>query len=456
MSARLSFARPWSWCFTVATAIVASLFILAAYSSWNRPIWIDEFLHYALGSHRSTAEAWASITATIPVFNHGQTGIYMLVDYWLLHAFGADAHILRLPSYCAAAFMFFSAVQIALRLRFNAGWSLLLLGAFFCQTNLMSYAGEARPYMPLAAATVGTLAFYLVPCSERTLFSRICGGISLCMGVLFHPFYPVYWLSLALFTFFLHSASVTWRTFVPAFVRHCDAWLSIPLSIGCLILAKFTWLLGSPTFGMDPFQWIKADGIFVTFTRISHVEFLGPAYLIAPISLGLGLLAVLTPPLRRSPVFKKLGPPLLLLAVALLLSLFVSVLAYRRHYWILPRQWVASMALCPIAIIWLFKVIADFVRVKLRFADLIILGIAGYFILQAAPAIYRQKRPDISRLLDTVTGTAAPHPVTGPLPSVPPEKVPGNNDEWVNLANANITEGGKVWPIFRKFYARPD
>ena len=49
----------------------------------GRPIWIDEFVHFAFGAFGSTSEAWAAITTSINGVNHGQTGVYMLIDYWL-------------------------------------------------------------------------------------------------------------------------------------------------------------------------------------------------------------------------------------------------------------------------------------------------------------------------------------------------------------------------------------
>lgn len=88
------------------TALCAmSLYLVFAYSSLGRPIWIDEFLHFALGSQLSTADAWATIRATVRGINFGQTGAYMIADYWLLKLFGASAFWLRLPSIASALFM---------------------------------------------------------------------------------------------------------------------------------------------------------------------------------------------------------------------------------------------------------------------------------------------------------------------------------------------------------------
>ena len=63
----------WKTRITILSSILASAYILAAYSSFTRPIWIDEFLHYTLGSHRTMSEAWLSISETLPTFNFAKT-----------------------------------------------------------------------------------------------------------------------------------------------------------------------------------------------------------------------------------------------------------------------------------------------------------------------------------------------------------------------------------------------
>ena len=432
--------------------ISACAYILAAYASFTRPIWIDEFLHYALGSHRSTTEAWRSISETLPTFNHGQTGVHMLLNYWMLNLFGASAFILRLPSLLAAAFLLFATVQIARHLRFNLAWTLLLLAGFFCQQNLMYFAGEARPYLPLAAAVIGALAFYLVPVEERSGSTRLAGGIALWLGGLFHPYFPIYWLVLATYTYLLPVKSDPRPARLAAFLRHCDMRLAVPAAIACISLAFFTWLKGSPHFQLEPFQWIKGDGLFKTFTRISHFQFLGEAYLIGPCALLIGLLTALITPLRRSAIFRQLAPPLGLLALALGLSLLLSVISYYREYWVLPRQWVASLALCCLAVLWLAKEMATVLNQRIRLLGLPLLGLMAYILYQSVIPVHQMKRNDLRAVWQATT-----QPTHQPITPMPAElKLPANNEEWVALANQNIVSGGKVWPIFRRFYARPD
>jgi hypothetical protein len=75
-----------------------SVLVVLVYGSFGSPIWIDEFLHFALGAFPTTGDAWRALSPTLPTFNHGQTAAYMLLDSALLRAFGADLVALRAPS----------------------------------------------------------------------------------------------------------------------------------------------------------------------------------------------------------------------------------------------------------------------------------------------------------------------------------------------------------------------
>ncbi|MEI8241203.1 MAG: hypothetical protein WCI22_17460, partial [Actinomycetota bacterium] len=64
--------------------------VLAVYAGTWRPIWYDELLHYALGA-MSWQDALRTVDYTTIEVNHGQTGVYMLLDFALLKVFGANA-----------------------------------------------------------------------------------------------------------------------------------------------------------------------------------------------------------------------------------------------------------------------------------------------------------------------------------------------------------------------------
>ena len=140
--------------------------ILFLYSGIWRPIWFDEFLHFAMGG-MTWEYALKTVDYTTIEVNHGQTGVYMLLDWLLLQAFGASAVALRLPSLLAAALLLAAAVTFLRRRGFGYGWQYLVLLALAAHTALIWFTGEARPYMPLAAAGVAVLAYYQYDASSR-------------------------------------------------------------------------------------------------------------------------------------------------------------------------------------------------------------------------------------------------------------------------------------------------
>ena len=124
--------------------------LIVFYASIGRPLWIDEFLHFAFGGFTSTLSAWHAITNSIRAFNFGQTGLYMLVDYWLLKLFGANLLALRLPSLLSAGLMLWAGFEFLSKRRYGPLWQVNLLVCYLGQQTLMYYTGEARPYMALA------------------------------------------------------------------------------------------------------------------------------------------------------------------------------------------------------------------------------------------------------------------------------------------------------------------
>lgn len=424
---------------SIVVMIIGTVIILALYSPLTKPLWIDEFLHFALGSHHSTSEAWNSIVTSIPTINHGQTGVYMMLNYWTMKLFGANLFLLRLPSLLSAAFMILSYSRIALRLKFGPLWLSVLFLFIIFQTNLISYANEARPYMPLAAATAGVLAFYMVRSSERNLVDRCWGAIAIGLGVISHPYFAVYWFMLALFTFF--QQGIPRKAFVKAFLKHCDLLISVPATLVFFGLAKFTWLLGSPEFHMDPFFWIRPAGILNTFMQLAHFQFLGPFWITLIVMASVYITLLLYPGLRNSDSFRQIFSPLCLILCALAISALLGYVSYLRDYWVLPRQWMASMGLCCFAVTWLLVSVSRWLRTlwsPLQSIPLLVI------LLGVAPSEGTRVHNE------RVRAWAPTDPVQMDISAR--ENVPKNNDEWVALANANLHEGGPVWLVFREYY----
>jgi hypothetical protein len=239
---------------SIAVLCAMAVYLVVSYASIGRPIWLDEFVQFGLGSHLSTEDVWNTFRQKYGDHFTGQTGAYMIIDYWLLKLFGASAFWLRIPSVASALFMAYATIVFFHVRGFEPFWSLLAILALFCQSNLMHYAGEARPYMPLAAASVGVLAYYSIPYSMRgKWWAFSLGLVAILLGALMHAYFPVYWLALACFTFWdVQGYSI--REFnLASFIRHCNPLLSAIGAILYFSIGTATWMRGGPDLHLDPF-----------------------------------------------------------------------------------------------------------------------------------------------------------------------------------------------------------
>jgi hypothetical protein len=87
-----------------AIVSVGCAYLILLHASLGRPIWFDEFLQFAFAADTSSNQAWNDIRQSIHGVNHNQTGVYMMLDYWLEKAFGANATVLRVPSILCGCF----------------------------------------------------------------------------------------------------------------------------------------------------------------------------------------------------------------------------------------------------------------------------------------------------------------------------------------------------------------
>jgi len=438
-------------------ACVIGIAGLGLYSGYRHPIWIDEFLHFALGAFCGPGEAWQVIRQTVLSFNFNQTGIYMMADFWLLKLFGPDAFALRLPSLLSAAWLLVSTTTLFAVRCFGNLWKLVAVLAILAQGSLMNYAAEARPYMPLAAAVIGTLAFYLAAPEERRGWIFIAGVISIGLGVLMHPYFPGYWAVVICIGF---MTSLFERRCVPGvrqFLIFCDFRLVVPGLATYGIVGAMTWMRGEPALSFDPFQWIRRDALVPEFLDYSHLSFIfdfmtpadqlwfGPRRVVLYVMTALVLAYPLLPRRWRPQLFR-LVPPLLLALASLLTSATLSCISYRHHYWILDRQWIASLALMPVAVVWYIGELG-------RIADQQCKGLSVLLAAGCVAMLCAVLYGLVPQKIATLRQDANRRTIAAPEPN-PTAAVPTDNLGWVALANANIAAGGSVWAVFRKFYGR--
>ncbi len=412
--------------------ILLGIGILVMYSSWGRSLWIDEFLHFAFGGFDTPAQAWAAVQSSTTDINHGQTGFYMMLDYFLLKAAGANLFVMRLPSLLSGALLLYGT---AVFLRSKHIGAIGIAAAFVllaAQPNLMYYVGEARPYMPLAAACVGVLAYYSTPVVDRARLSmRLLGWGSVIWGSLMQPYFLLYWPVLALaaygFDCFINHTR-------PA-LRPAITFFNIPLIITGFILgvgiSAMTWLRGGPAFDRDPWLYIRPLFDNPNWLLIGAVLI---AACVAAVTIVLAL-AQGTREQRRS-----LLPPVLLMIITGAIAFFFGFMSFIQDYWVIPRQFIASQALMTITVIWLLAAALVAIRnpAKTILATVMLVSIC----LAAGRALVVQIR-------EMSDWSAAQVPVSDI--SIETD----NAFDLVAPANENVRRGGPVLSEFARIYDRP-
>ena len=412
----------------------------------GKDIWIDEFCHFCFGAYTTSGSAWNAIRASIAGgLNHGQTGAYLMADYFLLRIFGASAFWLRFPSLLATGLLFWAAQHLFELWKLPLKWRIFGCLLIFNQPWITNQIAEARPYMPLAATSLGVLAYYLTPYSNRSqLKTRLLGAISIILGALFHPYFAVYWLFACVFSFFVISRGPDEihdfeKPFIQSFVQHANPILSFPGVIAYFGIGAMTWMPHMIHMNFDPFEWIGHRSAAVKMFLGSHIQFMWPlngAFLALTLLAGA---AMFFPSLRAR--FSALKGPSALIVSSLLISALLSYQSYRVHYWILQRQWIASIALLTVGSIWFAYAVSTLLPKRGR-----LLWTALFFsFVGVHSAMIAEK--NIQKIYDVYT-----HPKFDKFHGKPPP----DPDPGVDLANLNVIQGGPVWPVFRKFYDKSD
>lgn len=435
-----------AWLFAFAAACVL------ARVQPGKPLWIDEVLHFVLGAYGSVSEAWDVIRGSIGFTNHNQTGAYMFADYFLLRLFGASPFWLRFPSLVAGLILYGGALQLFAVWGLPRHWRFLGCLALFASEGVMSFVSEARPYLPLAAAAVATLAWYSTEPKDRKGFHvRFLGAAGVIGGALVHPYYPVYGVAACVLGYADRLAMGRIQVGRKAIAAHASPWLAAAGALCWIGLGAATWMVNRRVFDLDPLHWFRADGIvgprFAMSWVAAHFSFLVVpkaswlAWFAAAGLIILGWGAV------RDKRREAVGPALLLVG-GLALSALTIWLSWRARYWIAPRQWIASEAFVTLACVRLAFVLTPRRPARLDYLPAILVAVCvGWNAWTAGRVAVREYR-------EAAIVFSYPVPARPARPA--PDLASATNEEWVALANLNCTAGGSVWPVFRRFYGEPD
>ena len=433
------------------------LYVVVLNASAGRPLWIDEFTHFAFAAEPTTRDVWTMFVATADYNQHGQTGIYILLNYWTLSHFGVDATLLRLPSIVSGLLLLSSADVLLRVLGFSVLWQVVVVAALTGQHLLMYFVGEARAYAPIPAAAVALLLYYVAyPLHPRSRIVLGFGVFAALFGVAMHPYFAIYWPAVCLVGYVHHRTATGEGFSVVSLMRFANPGL-VAVGAGLyFLLGTLTWLRDQPHFGFDPYEWLNLHGPFANFTDYSHTQFLAGSYGMAIGLTGLVVLGALALPARLRGDARTLVAPSLLILLSVGLSLLLGWISCLAGYWILPRQWVGSVALVAVGIIWLW---GEAARIWSRLTPLLgatIAALALLIVSGQALNIHRVKLNELRAYL------AEPTPPRDVADCVPPAHLNVStlaNDERnrvvVELANRNIACGGPVWTVFREYYSGP-
>ena len=443
--------------------VLAALVITVLFAGADKPLWIDEFLHFAMAG-MNLADALHTIWATTSGdgVNWGQTGAYFLLDYALGSVFGASTIALRMPSILAAFALLMSAVMF-LRLNGLSRWYQgLVLMAFAGQGSIMYYAGEARPYMPMASFAVASLVYYRFPLDRRRTWLARCFGIyGVVIGSVFHPYYVLFLPIVLGFSFWRARRDGSTELTRSDVVRFAQPTLVIPGLALFIAVGALTWLKSRTNMDYDTLEYAGSlSGLAHDFysTHLPIVFLLGsftasfvsptlewftPELLTAP--LFLVVLTVL--PLARPRWRPALTPPVVLLWLGLGTTVALSLMSYWQHYWILARQWLGGIAFATIAIVWFLGELAGVAtRENSRFWQGLVIAFVGVLIAVSTVVVagraqrllswnqaWSQFENDQRTRQELVDATM-------------------QNGDWVYLGNMNVVRGGPVWPEVAEYY----
>jgi len=415
---------------------------LAVSSAWNKPLWIDEVLHFALGG-MTFREVIQTIDYTTIEINHGQTGVYMLADWGLLQVFGANALALRFPSILAAFVLMWSAIVFLRHRKLNHFWQWLSIPAFAGSAMWAAYVGEARPYMPLAASAIALVTFYTATPDQRsTLPTKAIGFTGLVIGASMHPYWIYFLFMTVAFGLFFARWNRSWPVSWRSLWQYLGKWLFVAATAVFVIIGQLTWMRWVRKFAYDPFQWFESPGSALTSLIRNHIYGDFPVLWVI---LAISLLIVI-PFLKPTKNIRALIPPLLLLLFGIGSTLIISFASYARNYWIVERQWIAGISLAILALVWLF---AELWRQSAgsrlnwkKWPSLLFVLIVLVSAFTTTRATLHDWTAWRTQQVEYQSETRTPEQILAEL----------NDQTIVYGANVNTARGGPIWPQFFDWY----
>lgn len=422
--------------------VAGSAALAAIFSGLNRPLWIDEFLHFALAG-QSWPDVWNFIVLTSPGTNHGQTWFYQVLSIFLLNLFGSGFVGVRLISW-AATFVLLVSTYYFLRLfSVPMGIRLSVVGLILANRYFSFEMGNGRAYILLVAtAALAAYALFSLLLQENTGFkSKILFGAVVIIGGFNHPYFPVI-LGALLVSFFLVKAlmrdealkSTLWLVRSHLILTALSGLLSIAVG-------RLTWMRGSRDFSdWDPFRPFEKYGL-----DVGVPEFVALTALFAAGVTFFGFWIVGAA--QKSALDLRLLVGSVLVVVGIVLALFFTWVSIFRSYYIYPRQWLPGAFLVFIGIALLLAVLFSYLaKRELR----VVAGVGTIIVWAAAVTMIVFGS---ARELYIAAENRAWWENLSPLSLE--SAVDDGNRFWVVAGNLNIKCDTTVWPELALYYSHP-
>lgn len=349
--------------FWVAYLLTASAIVLS-YSSIFRPMWIDEAIHFVLSGQPTLGDLLLRLHNPDAGFLTRQTGFYQVINYLTLQVTGANWVALRLPSILSAGLMIW-AMHVFLRER-GASRTFQFVGliALAGQAGFMYYVGEARPYLPYAATTLGILAFLTADDqSQRRGSVKWLGWLSFFLGALFHLYFllvlPIVLAYSVWYRFFTMHSRPSWG----AIFRTLHVRIVASSVVLALILGWLTWMRPQNTNQLDAFAWTGGNLTSLVDTVINfHLEFLPAPALRTTFMIVEALLVVCLLVSRQYRHNRDLFASSLLVLAATATTVIIAASSVVNSYAIANRQLVVGPLFIAVAFTWQLFVVTQSAR----------------------------------------------------------------------------------------------
>jgi hypothetical protein len=346
--------------------------------------------------------------------------------------------------------MLISALIIIKMKGYGFAWQVLCLITFMSQTFVMYFAGEARPYMALSGFSLASLIYFAATGPQRQIsILRYSSWLFICLLVLFHPFGIIY-----IAMMWLWSTLAYGETFPKQ--RWTRLWFSasgtsrLLFAIGIAATCHGPiWLLGGAGQKLDPFAFSAREALTVQ-VLVAHLGHLAVPHYSWRLLLILALAALLFTLTRNGASILKsqmVAPSTLILFSFLVTGLIIAI-SYFNGYWILSRQWIASMALVTFGSIWLLAAASKAIDSKSKFLSIALWAVFASFVV---PMAWLRGNEQVERLRTYRDVAETERVFWTERRTLTPDRI------WLTYgvtgtANANGVLGSEVWPVVACLY----